>query len=100
MLARVVRKFLVFSYAHNIPVVVAAAMDPKAKASAPTYGVINLEGRLRKRKSGFADPAASAKPLMVTVYADAGGQLVAKRVVSPPLGVEDFDITKMELMTK
>lgn len=74
-----------------------------SKASAPTYGVINLEGRLRKRKSGFANPAAGRKASdgeLVTVYADAGGQLVAKRVVSLPLGVEDFDITEMELVTK
>jgi hypothetical protein len=39
MLAQVARELLVFPYAHNIPVVVAAAIYPEAKAPAPTNGL-------------------------------------------------------------
>lgn len=94
MLARVARELLVFPYANNIPVVVAAAMDTKVKAPTPIYWVVNLEWRSRKWKARPADPAAGAKPEKVAKCANVGGKPVGKEVVSS-LGVENFCQTRI-----
>jgi hypothetical protein len=63
-LARMARELLIFPYSHNIPDVIIAAMGPKGKAPALVYGVVNLAGRLKKRKvsaSGVPTPTMSLK---------------------------------------
>lgn len=45
VLACMARELLTFPYSHNIPYVIAAAMDPKGKSSTSTYGVVNLATR-------------------------------------------------------
>lgn len=37
-LARMARELLIFPYSHNIPDIIAVAMDPKGKASTLIYG--------------------------------------------------------------
>ena len=56
VLARMVMVLLIFPYSHNILDVIAAAMDPKAKAPTPMYGVVNMTNRSRKRKAPVVEP--------------------------------------------
>jgi hypothetical protein len=49
-LVRMARELFIFPYSHNIPDVIATTIEPKGKASAPVYVVVNLASRSRNRK--------------------------------------------------
>lgn len=102
MLARVAREFFIFPYSHNVPNVIVVVTYPKGEAPALIYGVVNMEGRSKKRKARATDSSANAKSpkeartttmMGVVAVGAAGGALV------PPV-VEDFDIAEMELVVK
>jgi hypothetical protein len=96
-LARMARELLIFPYSHNIPDVIAAAMDPKGKASALVYGVVNLADRSRKWKVQASEVSTPAKSLN-RLKLMSGAEATDKGVV--PLPIKDYVLDNVEILTK
>jgi hypothetical protein len=73
--------------------VIVAAMDPKEKAPALIYGVVNMEGRYKKRKARTIE-ATIAGLLLVEAKTRA-----TTGADPPPMPVEHFDVACMDLVT-
>lgn len=99
-LARAVTELVIFPYSHNFPDVIAIAMDPKGKALALVYGVVNLVGYSKKRKvsvPGVSTPTKSPKGAKTIV--DVGAVEATTRGATP-LTVEDYDLNDVEILMK
>jgi hypothetical protein len=99
-LARMAREQLIFPYSHNIPDVITAAIDPKEKASAQIYGVVNLVGRSKKWKARPSEASTPTRPLKEVKKGSVANVAGATDGGVVPLTVEDFDLDDVEMLTK